>query len=257
MINLNQIASKYDTDKADNAQYLRNYEEFFRSLLDKEIRLLELGIHRGGSLLLWKDYFQKGFIVGLDIDPVQLHDKSGRIRTYQGAQQDTELLDRIARETAPEGFDVIIDDCSHIGVLCRASFWHLFDHHLKSGGIYVIEDWGTGYWDSWDDGVKYRPYAKSYSQSVYFITRLITSAQMNRVLSRSSFISMFLSRVKAMILKGQFHSHDFGMVGFIKELIDELGMKDITNPEFGITPHRQSKFREMRISPSHLFIFKS
>lgn len=60
-----------------------------------------------------------------------------------------------------------------------------------------------------------------------------------------------------MVLRGQFHSHNFGMVGFIKELVDELGMKDITNPDFGITPHRQSKFIEMRISPSHLFIFKS
>src|SRR4029077_9164837 len=116
MVNLNQIAGKYDTDKADNAQYLRNYEEFFRSLLDKEIRLLELGIHRGGSLLLWRDYFQKGLIVGLDINPVLLQHARRRIRTYQGMQQDTGLLDRIARETAPEGFDVIIDDCSHIGM---------------------------------------------------------------------------------------------------------------------------------------------
>src|SRR5438309_8699047 len=52
-------------------------------------------------------------------------------------------------ETAPEGFDVIIDDCSHIGELTRISFWHLFEHHLKPGGLYVIEDWSTGYWDSW------------------------------------------------------------------------------------------------------------
>lgn len=149
-------ASGYDTDKAAHTHYLRNYEECFRDLLDRDVRLLELGVYRGGSLLLWRDYFERGLVVGLDINPVEINDPTGRIRIYQGEQQDTLLLDRIARECAPEGFDVIIDDCSHVGQLTRASFRHLFDRHLKPGGLYVIEDWGTGYWDSWPDGVRYR-----------------------------------------------------------------------------------------------------
>ncbi|MGI9105179.1 MAG: hypothetical protein ACR2G4_02910 [Pyrinomonadaceae bacterium] len=65
-------ADRYDTDKKINAHYLRNYEEYFARLVDQEIRLLELGIYYGGSLLLWRDYFQKGIIVGLDINPVSL-----------------------------------------------------------------------------------------------------------------------------------------------------------------------------------------
>ncbi len=99
----------------------------------------------------------KGLIVGLDLNPVELNDASERIRTYRGEQQDIDLLDQIARETAPDGFDVIIDDCSHIGELTRISFWHLFNHHLKPRFLYVIEDWSTGYWDSWFDGVGFRP----------------------------------------------------------------------------------------------------
>ena len=43
-------AKYYDTDK--DADYLRNYEEFFHPLRDKEVKLLELGIGTGGSLLL-------------------------------------------------------------------------------------------------------------------------------------------------------------------------------------------------------------
>lgn len=215
-MNLNNLTDTYDTDKIENASYLSNYQEFFSELAQAEICLLELGIHRGGSLKLWKDYFPKGLIVGLDIDAVELSDKSGRIRTYQGSQDDTALLDKIGRETAPSGFDVIIDDCSHIAALSRVSFWHLFERHLKSGGLYVIEDWGTGYWDAWADGARYQVSSKD-----------------------------------------QCHSHDFGMVGFIKELIDELGMKDVTNPEFGLPPQRQSKFREIRIFPSHFFVVKN
>src|SRR5687767_3366107 len=160
-------ASSYDTDKAQHSHYLRNYEDFFRPLLDKPVRLLELGIYKGGSLLLWRDYFPQGVIVGLDLNPVTLDDPTGRIRVYQGMQQDTALLDRIAQETAPEGFDVIIDDCSHIGELTRLSFWHLFDNHLKPGGLFVIEDWSCSYWDSWFDGTRFR-----YQPSLDFSPRL-------------------------------------------------------------------------------------
>jgi len=127
-------ASSYDTDKALHTHYLRNYEEYFAKLQDREVRLLELGVYKGGSLLLWRDYFPKGLIVGLDLNPIQLEDPSGRIRTYSGEQQDTSLLDRIGAETAPDGFDVIIDDCSHIGELTRISFWHLFDNTLSPAG---------------------------------------------------------------------------------------------------------------------------
>jgi hypothetical protein len=59
------------------------------------------------------------------------------------------------------------------------------------------------------------------------------------------------------VLKLQYHSHDYGMVGLVKELRDELGMPDITHRQFGSAPHRKSKFAEMRLAPSHLFIVKA
>lgn len=250
-------ATNYDTDKKVLTHYLRNYEDYFARLVDQEVRLLELGIYHGGSLRLWRDYFEKGLIVGLDINPVKLDDAGERIRTYQGPQQDTALLDRIAAETAPGGFDVIIDDCSHIGVLSRASFWHLFDHHLKSGGLYVIEDWGTGYWESWVDGVRYKPHSKGYQHGLYRLTRIIARAQQHGFLKRVPFASALMARGKAFVLGRQCYSHNYGLVGFIKELIDECGMGDITHPQCGVPPVRASKFREMRITHSQAFIVKA
>lgn len=150
-----------------------------------------------------------------------------------------------------------IHDCSHIGVLSRASFWHLFDNHLKSGGVYVVEDWGTGYWDDWVDGIAYRSHQKGYSHLLYRLTRAVARLQTNRFIGRTPLAVNVLSKVKAAVLKSQYHSHDFGMVGFVKELIDELGMGDITHPQHGAAPQKSSKFREMRISPSHLFIIKA
>lgn len=257
MQSLAHIANRYDTDKAEHTHYLRNYEEFFGSLRDKEIRLLELGIKSGGSLLMWRDYFERGLVVGLDIEPVRLEDPTGRVRTFQGAQQDAALLDRVARETAPGGFDIIIDDCSHIGVLTRLSFWHLFDNHLKTGGVYVIEDWGTGYWDTWVDGAKYKAHARGHSPVFYRLTRAFARLRQSRAAGRVPLAAKMFSSAKRALVGRQYHSHDFGMVGFVKELIDELGAGDITNPRYGRGPQRKSKFREMRISPSHLFIVKA
>jgi hypothetical protein len=250
-----RLARRYDTDKADLTHYLRNYEENFSSLVDKNVRLLELGVKTGGSLLLWRDYFSRGLIVGLDINFVQVEDETGRIRTYQGAQEDTHLLDRIAAETAPDGFDIIIDDCSHIGVLTRVSFWHLFDNYLKSGGLYIIEDWGTGYWDNWVDGVRYTPGKKTFNHTLYRVIRGLARLQQIRFFNRTPLLGRFLRRAKAAVIKREYHAHEYGMVGFIKELVDELGMADM-GAATADGPRLHSKFREMRLYHSHLFVSK-
>lgn len=258
MSDIESLARRHDTDKAEHTSYLRNYAQYFEPLRGRDIRLLELGVYHGGSLLLWRDYFERGRIVGLDVEPVQVEDPTGRIRVYQGRQEDTELLDRIARETAPEGFDIVIDDCSHVGEPTRKSFWHLFDKHLKPGGLYVVEDWGTGYWDDWTDGVGYRRGAtRSGRPALYRLTRALARLQQSRAAARVPLAAGLLRRAKAATLRPQFHSHDFGMVGFVKELVDELGAADITNPTHGRGPERRSKFRELRLSPSHLFVVKA
>ncbi|MGH9904926.1 MAG: class I SAM-dependent methyltransferase [Pyrinomonadaceae bacterium] len=251
-------AELYDTDKARHRHYLEKYEKHFEGLVDRDIRLLELGVYRGGSLLLWRDYFEKGLIVGLDINPIDLHDPTGRIRTYCGKQQDTNLLDHIAREAAPEGFDVVIDDCSHIGELTRISFWHLFDNHLKPGGLYVIEDWSTGYWDSWFDGIGFRPRSNQrYSQGLFRFRSKLARLYSSKVMEHTPLARKFIVTMKKFLNGRQFYSHDYGLVGFVKELVDECGMADITRNDLGIPPERASKFKEMRISPGQVFIVKA
>jgi hypothetical protein len=143
-------AYEYDTDK--HQLYLNNYVRHFQHLAHQHIKLLELGVLNGGSLLLWRDYFQDGQIVGLHLNRVNIDDRTGRIRVYQGDQRDLQLLTRIAGECSPDGFDIIIDDASHIAEFTKISFWHLFENHLNPGGYYVIEDWRVGYSELWPDG---------------------------------------------------------------------------------------------------------
>ena len=210
-------ASSYDSDKSENPHYLRNYEEFFEPFIGKEVKLLELGVGKGGSLLMWRDYFDRGTIVGLDINPVHVDDSTGRIRVYQGRQENTALLSRIAQEQAPDGFDIIIDDCSHIGELTRISFWHLFEHHLKPGGIYAIEDWGTGYWGWYADGRDYRPVRQSA------LTRLAAGLHKSARSLAEHPLAVRLPRLPSFLRRHAYEkrlvSHDYGMVGFVKQLV--------------------------------------
>jgi len=207
--------------------YAPIYEKQFDSLRSKEIALLELGVHRGDSLRMWRDYFEKGPIVGLDLGKSELHDPSGRIRLYQGKQQDLRLLDRIARENAPSGFDIIIDDCSHLAQLSHQSFSHLFTHHLKLCGVYVIEDWSLGYWHGWPDGHRPRRSSRRVGSVIRTqIWQILERCLETRVMSRLVASRRKLKFLPVLALyKQRFPSHSYGMVGWIKQLVDEVGVE--------------------------------
>jgi len=227
---------QYDSDKIAS-RYLERYDPILEPWIAKKIVLLELGISKGGSLLLWRDYFPLGTIVGIDISLPKGFQPIERIHVFEGSQAAPQFLSRVANETAPDGFDIIIDDASHIGELTKISFWHLFDNHLKPGGLYVIEDWGTGYWDDWPDG-------KS----------LDLEAGFQRRLRRNPF---WLKIFRKLRLKAPMHCHSYGMVGFIKQLIDEQGAPDVTRKRLKGKPKRGSKFENMIITPSIVFIRKA
>ncbi|HEY7351988.1 MAG TPA: hypothetical protein VH596_04390 [Terriglobales bacterium] len=219
----------YNTDKITH-RYLEVYDPIFAPWVNKEIRLLEIGIHKGGSLQLWRDYFRLGTIVGIDIKLPEPFAPGERIQIFEGSQADEQFLTEVAGKTAPEGFDIIIDDASHIGALTKTTFWHLFDNHLKSGGLYVIEDWGTGYLDDFPDG------------------RRLDAVNPPAMPERSSQLSK-------PDLKTPFHCHSYGMVGFIKELVDEQGAASVTAGR-PMGESRASRFTQLLITPCIVFVSK-
>lgn len=246
----------YNTDKPSFDVYFRNYERLFGPLAGRKIHLLELGISQGGSLELWRDYFRRGTIAGIDISPVRLDDPTGRIHVYQGLQQDTALLDRVRRETAPDGFDIIIDDCSHIGEFTALSFWHLFDRHLKPGGLYVIEDWGAGYMRGTPDGRAYVPHRSVTSLRSRLRPFVETLVALPSVVRRPV-LKRVVRAVMNRLVRMRFRSHMYGLVGFVKQLVDEAGMDDITHPAWGTPPARASKFSYIQLSHGQVFIAKA
>lgn len=141
---LPRIFALFGTDKQSEGHhsYAAAYADALRPFRSKPIKLLEIGVYKGASLLSWRAYFPRASIVGIDIIP-KPEMARGRVRIYQGDQGSAADLDRVCADEAP--FDIIIDDGSHLSRHQLFSFYHLFPH-LREGGIYVIEDVQTSYW---------------------------------------------------------------------------------------------------------------
>jgi Methyltransferase domain len=147
---LAQLARTAQTDKGEAAThgvygqtYLDVYEGFLHHLRTQRINLLEIGVLKGKSVRLWKRYFPKGHIYGVDIDPACRQYEEARISIEIGSQADVRVLERVC-ERAAAPFDVVVDDGSHINRHIIASFSFLFPR-LKPGGLYIIEDLGASY----------------------------------------------------------------------------------------------------------------
>lgn len=146
--NLNFLALAYGTDKKANG-YIPFYHQHFKSIRKKRLRILEIGIggykdpkEGGHSLRMWKAYFPKSMIYGLDVfDKRQIEEP--RIKTFKGSQNDSNFLKSLSKEIGV--LDIIIDDGSHVSEHIITSIRNLFPI-LKNGGIYVIEDLHTSYW---------------------------------------------------------------------------------------------------------------
>ncbi|MCW4000653.1 MAG: class I SAM-dependent methyltransferase [Candidatus Bathyarchaeota archaeon] len=238
---------QYPTDKIKN-HYLDYYDPILEPYVNREVNLLELGINRGGSLMLWHDYFPKGTITGVDLLLPEGFAATERMHLFRGNQENTAFLTRVAMEVAPGGFDIIIDDASHIGEFTKTAFWHLFDNHLKPGGLYAIEDWFTGYWEDWPDGkalVTQKPQATSLKWRM--LSFLNSKAKNHNVPVPS---------VVYGVAKKDFPSHCMGMAGFVKQLVDEQAASYFTMGSKGGASKRQSKFESLLVTPSIVFVKK-
>lgn len=151
-MDLTGLAREFKTDKWGVHRYTTHYQRHLQHLRNERFTLLELGIggadstERGGeSLRMWRWFFPKARIVGVDIFDKSWVD-TNRITTYQGSQTDEALLRRIIEEQgAPL---VVIDDGSHLSEHIRETFRILFPL-LPYGAVYAIEDTQTAYWPQW------------------------------------------------------------------------------------------------------------
>lgn len=175
---LDNLAIKAGADKNSTYHnYTEVYARYFAGLKEKPIKFLEIGIYQGASVKLWEEYFKNAELHFIDITFQYTQYYSDRSHYHLCNQESPEDLQKFIAKTGGN-FDVIIDDGGHTMNQQITSFKVLFPH-LKSGGLYIIEDLHTSYWPGWG-GEKTRlntvAFLKSLVDEVNFIGARTTKA---------------------------------------------------------------------------------
>jgi SAM-dependent methyltransferase len=144
-------------------QYIDAYEEALLPYKTSPVRLLEIGLGKGGSLQLWEKYFpNREIIFGVDINSDCLSFRNGRTDIIIGDQGDPLFLDRLKARTGK--LDIIIDDGSHRVDDQILTFRKLFPS-VRDGGLYIVEDMQTSYNEKFGGGVRKEGTFVEYSKN--------------------------------------------------------------------------------------------
>jgi hypothetical protein len=173
----NDTHYEFGTDKEFNHKYCTAfYDKEFKKYKNKKIKLLEIGVHRGGGLAVFHEYFQKAEIYG--VDPNDFGAKRNcssfpRIQVFYEDGYTQEFADKMPQ------FDIIIDDGPHTKESHLQSL-KIYLSKLKSNGVFVIEDiaqmeWTEEYKTLVPDGMVYEIIdareISNMSDSIMFVVR--------------------------------------------------------------------------------------
>jgi Methyltransferase domain len=133
--------SKYLSMKSTS--YFQVYEECFSKFRNRKVTFVEIGIHHGGSLFMWRDYFgPEARIIGIDINPVAKRWESDGFEIYIGDQGDPRFWDEFFSRVGD--VDVILDDGGHTNQHQIVTAHHCIPH-IRNQGMLIIEDTVTSY----------------------------------------------------------------------------------------------------------------
>jgi hypothetical protein len=121
------------TDKHTRHTYIPHfYDSCFEPLKDKEINVLEIGAREGDSLKLWREYFSKADIYGIE----NYFNPKFSYKDVNYLFEDAYTQDVVDKLPA---LDVIIDDGPHT-LESQIKCIELYFPKLNDSGMIIIED---------------------------------------------------------------------------------------------------------------------
>ena len=146
-----ELLSKHSGNEISKwIHYIKIYEELLapyklaHSDSSKPLRLLEIGVAKGGSLEIWQKYFGGNTVIyGIDIDEKCRGISIPGVQVRIGSQVDEKFLESVIDELGNP--QIIIDDGSHHADHLSLTLQLLWPQ-LQDGGLYIIEDTHTSYW---------------------------------------------------------------------------------------------------------------
>lgn len=134
------------------AHYLDVYHRYLARFRGLSVTMIEIGVLRGGSLRMWRDYLgPQAIIVGVDIDPECARFRESGIEIVIGDQGDREFLrSLLVRFPAPT---ILLDDGGHKMHEQIATFEEFYPY-IQADGVYICEDLHTSYWSDFGGGLR-------------------------------------------------------------------------------------------------------
>lgn len=187
---MDELAQKSGADKGSQFHdYTRIYSNYFKELKNDNITFLEIGIYKGSSVKLWEAYFPNAELHFIDINPNYVEYHSARSHYHFIDQENIAAMKQFAKDI-DKPFDIIIDDGGHTMKQQINSFIALFPH-LKSGGMYIIEDLHTSYWKEFGGGgTKSKPKAGAGTTIAYLKEKIDDLNSIGAMSGRANFYAL-------------------------------------------------------------------
>jgi len=145
-MDLNLSVNPRGTDKGDYKSYVDKFyeKEFIKLTLKDHIRILEIGVRHGASVVLWSEYFKCVEITGIDNNVDSSINSDLPVNERWLSRDNFTLIseDAYLSETARKlvgDFDIIIDDGPHT-LTSQLIAVDLYLNKLSKNGVMVIED---------------------------------------------------------------------------------------------------------------------
>lgn len=142
-MSLRDLIDNSRTDKDTTHSYLDLYQSLLEKKKETAVKVLEIGIHKGGSIKMWDDFFINADVYAVDILPKEsmweelLNKESIHLYNSEDAYNSgfvqNEFIDNEFQ------FDMMLDDGPHT-LQSMIQFIKLYLPLLKHDGILIIED---------------------------------------------------------------------------------------------------------------------
>jgi len=135
------LKSRYKSFK--HSSYFEVYDELFSKYRNKKITFIEIGVLRGGSLFMWRNFFgSKARIIGIDLNPKAKKWIKHGFEIFIGDQSDPNFWKKLKNKTGQ--IDIILDDGGH-RYIDQITTIECMLKNIKDTGMIVVEDTHTSY----------------------------------------------------------------------------------------------------------------
>jgi hypothetical protein len=127
--------------------YFEVYERYLAPYRGKPVRLVEIGVARGGSLRMWREYLGPAAVIyGVEIDPSAEAYATEGFNIFIGDQSDPQFLKQLGDHLGE--VDIVLDDGGHTMAQQVNTFEALYP---ITKDLYIVEDTHTSYSPEFQD----------------------------------------------------------------------------------------------------------